>query len=517
MKIGFVNFYSFRPHVEHSVYLAHLCELGGHETVFLTCDAHLPLCYPRALKQTNKLTECSKCILGGFRSYDVGPISSLSEGPKQLCAEDLDALALSSACTLNRTESEDDWSSDAVQKTIRELRAPVDKAFSAVSRWIEEQGIDAVICFNGRMDVTRAATYACERLGIPYITHERTWFGDGLNLNPNANCLSLRAVNEMVANFDDKPLTKDQSLHAGKLAGERFLQRNSLEWRLYNQNPEPAPWPVQTRGLRVLVVPSSKNEFAGHADWESGWSDNTHALDDLFEAFSINPSQVVVRCHPNWAENIGKATGERSLNHYVNWARLRGVHCIHSEDKANTYELIQQADVVVMNGGSSAVEAGVCGKQVICLGPSTYQSAGFVRTFHNRSELLQDGALDPLAPDVVRRKTLRFLYLRSRRLPQYVDYVRALDTTTYRYFSGGDPDRLEMMFRKGVVLPDDERYADDTAYEDEVIRMLVAHDWGSLADYVEDRPHLEPLGIGRRQGFGWVDKVRGRMSRGDRG
>jgi hypothetical protein len=214
-------------------------------------------------------------------------------------------------------------------------------------RWIERNRLDAVICFNGRMDLTRAVTHACERTGLPYLTHERTWFGDGLYLIPNANCLSIAPFNKMVVEFESKPLTTSQARLAGKLAGERFLQRNSLEWRVYNKNPDPTPWPLSSPGLKILVLPSSRNEFAGHDEWRSGWTDNTQALDDLFAAFCIKSDQVIVRCHPNWAENIGKVTGEKSSELYKHWTSKRGIHCIFSEQKASTYDLIQQADIVV--------------------------------------------------------------------------------------------------------------------------------------------------------------------------
>ncbi|WP_198040129.1 hypothetical protein [Microbulbifer agarilyticus] len=394
---------------------------------------------------------------------------------------------------------------------------PVDATFESALSWIQSKNLDAVICFNGRMDLTRAVTHACEQAGIPFVTHERTWFGDGLQLVPNANCLSLKALSEMVEQFDDKPLTHAQARIAGKLAGERFLQRNSLEWRLYNQNPEPAPWPLQPKGVKVLVLPSSKNEFAGHDEWKCEWEDNTQALDDLFKEFSIEPNQVVVRCHPNWAESIGRAVGDRSLQRYKKWTKEKGIYCISSEEKASTYDLIQQADVVVLNGGSSAVEAGVCGKQVICLGPSTYQAAGFVRVFRSRDELRSPSAHIDLDPETVVRKTLRFLYLRSHRFAQFVEYVRAVETTRYSYFEGGDPQRLVSMLVSGELKADDATYAQDTVGEDRVIEALRLKNWGELADYQIDRPMLQPLNVERRVGLRWIDGFRSRLPRGDRG
>jgi len=39
MRIGFVNLFSFRPHVEQLYYLSVLLKSAGHEVFFLTCDA----------------------------------------------------------------------------------------------------------------------------------------------------------------------------------------------------------------------------------------------------------------------------------------------------------------------------------------------------------------------------------------------------------------------------------------------------------------------------------------------
>ena len=518
MRIGFVNMFSFRPHVEHLYFLAKLLAKDGHETFYLTCDGVVSNCYARAIKGKRKLEECPKCILGGVRSFPVGNITSVKSTTASLGVKILDSLALSSSCTLNRTESETEWNEPQVVAVRESLHEPINVVYQSAIRWIEQNNIEAVVCFNGRMDLPRAVTYACEQKKIPYITHERTWFGDGLQLIPNANCLSLNALGDMVKDFDEKPLTAEQAKFAGRLAGERFLQTNSLEWRLYNKNPEPAPWPLASEGPRVLIIPSSKNEFAGHDEWRTDWEDNTKALDDLFEAFAIRPEQVVVRCHPNWAENIGKVVGDRSLNLYREWARKSNIYCISSEQKASTYDLIQQADIVVLNGGSSAVEAGVCGKQVICMGPSTYQEAGFLRVFHNKQALYASGAQDALDPDTVIRKTLRYLYLRSHRFPQYVDYVKAVETTRYEYFDGADPERIISMLKTGKMMADDASFAADSSAEDAIISALKNKEWMSLAGYeVQRARYLEPLLIRRRFGLRWVDNVRAKMPRGDRG
>lgn len=518
MKVGFVNIFSYRPHVEHLKYLQQLLEEAGHETFFLTCDASVTNCYTRALKGTGKLKECSKCIVGGIRSYSSENITSISSGitSPELPTNVINEIALSSSCTLNRTESELEWNDPDVVSIRDSLHEPVLTTYRSAMKWISDNQLDAVICFNGRMEMTRAVTYACEQSGIPYITHERSWFGDGLNLIPNANCLSIKALREMVKDFDSKPLNKKQAHFSARLIALRFLQQNTLEWRLYNKDAESVVWPEKSKGRKVLVLPSSKNEFAGNAEWKTGWVDNTSALDDFFDAFSVNPADVVVRFHPNWAENIGKISGARALQHYTNWAKERGVHFISSEEKADTYDLIQQADMVVMNGGSSSVEAGACGKQVICLGPSSYDACGFVRTFVNKDDLNRANALNDIDPEIVIRKTLRFVYLRAKRFPQFVDFVKAIKTTEYEYFYGASSERIIDMFKTGLLQADDTTFSDIESEEDSVIELLKNKEWQLLSVDQPSKSALKVVVVQRRFGLRWLDGFRAKLSRGDR-
>jgi hypothetical protein len=515
MKIGFANFFSFRPHVEHSMFLAGLCERAGHENYFFTCDAAVSQCYSRGLKGTAKWLECPRCIAGGFRSYPVNSISSVGTTNRALPDAQLDQMAFSSSCTLHRTESDNETEELDVIKTREGLFSSINKVYHSALDWIDAHHLDAVICFNGRMDLTRALTTACEAAGIPYITHERTWFGHGLHLIPNANCLSIEQVNRMAYEFRDRPLTTHQAELAARLVAERFLRKNSLEWRVYNRQPVAAPWPLNSPGRRVLVLPSSRNEFAGHPEWASGWRDNTHALDDFFEAFGIHPNQVVVRCHPNWGEMIGRVSGARSMKLYSDWTARRGIRCIASEEKSNTYDLIEQADIVVMNGGSAAVEAGVCGKQIFSLGPVNYEKAGFVRVFRDRESLVRVGAQVELDPELVIRRTLRFVYMSARRFPQYVDQVRAIDTLNYQYFDGLDASPLISMISTGKVEPYDNTYASTLEDEENVVQALKARKWELLAEHSPPLLTLRARPIQRRVGMRWIAGFRSRFAKGD--
>ncbi len=516
MKIGFSNIFSFRPHVEHLYFLSKVVKDAGHEICFLTCDSSVDTCYARELKNSSKVKECAKCMLGGVRSFTNENITSIKKHDISLNINDLDTLSLSSSCTLTRTESEEEWYDPDVVNFRKKLHKPISDVYESAKKWIKDNNLDAVICFNGRMDLTRGLTKACEDMGIPYITHERTWFGDGLRLIPNGNCLSIQQISKIVKEFSDKPLHQDQANYAGKLIGERFLQKNSLEWRLYNKNPIPIDWPRSSHGKKILILPSSKNEFSGNEEYTTEWYDNTKALDDYFEVFNISSDQVVLRCHPNWSENIGSVQGNRCLNLYKAWAAKRGIYCINSDEKANTYDLIQQADIVILNGGSSAVEAGACGKEVICLSSSGYQLSGFVKTYCSKQDMLLDtNNIDANSVEIM-RKTLRYLYSRSHRFPQFVNQVKAVETTKYKYYQGADVERLLYMLEKGEVIPNDASYSNSIEFEDNIINMLLKKDWGALSSYEHNHPQLKGFDISRKKYFRWVDSVRNLFSRGDR-
>lgn len=520
MNIGFVNIYAFRPHVEHLFYLSLLAKEAGYGTFALSCPGSSSLCYPKALKHSPSLKECAKCLVGGVLSYPFDYVDFIGskESSRRISDAEIDRLLVSSSATLNRVESQQEWHTPELRAARQALSANFRNTFHSAVRWIEKNKLSFVVCFNGRMDMTRAITYACETMGIPYVTHERTWFGDGIQLVPNANCLSIGALHRMTAEYEDKLLTSEQAQLAARFIASRFTKQNNLEWRLYNKDATKASWPTQTSKARILVLPSSKNEFAGHDEWVTEWDSNTDALDALFEKNTIFAEQVVLRCHPNWSETIGKISGTSSESLYTDWAKRKGIHCIRSAEKADTYDLIQQADIVIMNGGSSSVEAAACGKKVICLGPSTYQMAGFCDSLLSYADIdAYDGLLDAVDQDQVLRSNLRYIYLRAARFPQYVPHVKAITTTSYRYFAGADPMRLIDMAMSGGMIADDASFADSSNHEDKAVAQIMARDWaGIMNSSIEKSMPLSELHVGRRTGLQWIDGLRSKLPRGDR-
>lgn len=524
MRIGFVNFYSWRPHVEHLSYLAKLVRQAGHETYFLTCDADLSTCYTREMRKVRPdWQECLLCRAGGIRSYAGEGVSSIAQCLPEAMPDCPNARgwAFSSASTLGRFESDEDFNSNEFISLVDRLSPAVARAYAAATNWIEKLNMEALVVFNGRMDATRAIFEAGLAKKIPVVSLERTWFGDGVQLLPQENCLGLRSVTRMVGEWKDRPLKADQARKAARLIATRFLQRNHNEWRAYNLDARVLPWPVAGAVTKVLLIPGSRNEIWGHPDWESSWEHPLLAYDALIDHFGWHSADLVLRCHPNWAENIGKTDGKRAEDMYIRWARQRGVNVIPSDDKSSTLGLIEQADAVVVASGSAALESAALGKQVIGIAPANYQSAG-IRADATSPSMLASVVLrrDRTPTEVadeearVRRNALRFAYTIAYRAPQYVQQVQCVTPTRYLYRDDGDPERLIRLLRHGALEPDDATFATDSAEETLITELMRQRRWHDLMFDESLQSELRPMH--RRPMFRVVDSVRNLMRHGDR-
>jgi hypothetical protein len=525
MRIGFASIYAWRPHVEHLHYLAGLAREAGHQTSFLTCDADLASCYTKELRpQRNDVLHCTRCRVGGIRSYescDVHSIGSLATDPVEMPVEASD-WCRSSASTLGRFESDADFASADYQAFVHRLDGPTKRVYSAARRWIDQERLDAICLFNGRMDATRAVLEAARAANLPFVSVERTWFGDGLLMLPGENCLGLRSVDKMMIDWRDQPLTQVQALKAASHVASRFLRRNGKEWRAYNLSARITGWPIERARYRLLLVPGSRNEYWGHPDWTSQWQEHTAAFDALIDHLGLSADDVVLRCHPNWGEYIGSADGSKAERYYTDWATRRGVHCIASTDPTSTLGLIELCDAIVVCGGSAALEAGLLGKQVIAVAPSVYQNAGFQSDAYSPESLrnlVLHATLDEAEREQrsarIARQTLRFAYTMNFRLSQYVDQVRCVTTTRYEYFEGADLDRLPALLRTGVLQADDASYASDLTGENEVLTLIAARQWQALLEAAPATTNTLRRSVQRRWFMRPIDHLRELLPRGD--
>lgn len=516
MKIGFASIYSPRPIVHFIAFLEHLARDGGASTFSLTCDGAVGTCYNHLFRIRNRHLECAMCKVGGLRSFPVANISSIDKADVRFLSHDrARQLAYSSAVTLSRVEAPEDFRGPQVTNYQDLLAGGIKAAYSSARRWINDKELDAVVVYNGRMDVTAALAAACKDEGKRLLTVERAGLvGHGIWLMPDYNCLSLRPLKQTMKASASSPLSPRQVKRAAAFLAMRLQRKSDLEWRVYNKSALQTEWPLQHSQRRVLILPSSRNELEGNAEWDSPLTDLGQVLTRLFEDSIIRPCDCVVRGHPIWAERVGSVPFSPANQWWQNYSTRNSLFYIPSESKSSTQDLIREADLILMNGSSAALEAGAYGKQVLCFGHSHYEEAGFVNMIRDESEWHKVNALECHDAKEIIRQTLRYIYWVGWRYPQFVDYVRGVTPVKYNFRPGAEPQRLLDLLESGEVQMDDATYGVDEGAEDECIEDFVS---GNIECYtsVSETTHEGENVIQRRVHLRAIDAFRELFLKGD--
>lgn len=516
MRIGLTSIFAFRPHVEHLIYLADLLRAAGHDVRFFSCDAAADVCYNKLLKGQGRLKGCGPCFLGGLHSYGARPHFSASSSYRMPLDDDrAQDIAKSSSYTLHRVESPSDLELPEVLATQRELRSSIETIYGSARRWIREERLDAVLIFNGRMDLTRAVMDAAKDAGCLFATVERPWFGNGIQFNPGENCIGLKDPLGLIAEYRDKPLTKAQALLAAKILALRFAKKNILEWRQFNVDAVKAFWPLKATP-KVLFTPGSRSESAGHPDFSDPFqNDIARTVDRIMEKLGLSAGNLVMRCHPIWNQKIGRQGGEKARRYYEGWAKERGIFMYAADSNVDTYDLMREADLVIVTGGSTGVESSALGKKVISINPSFYSGAGFALDVKDEKDLAAVPRWEDFRLENPERQVLRFIYLFASRYPQFVDFARAKTPLDYGYRPGADAQRIIDLLKTGRLQADDPSVAADDREESDVVARMKAWAWGELAEHPD--PQFADLSkIQRSFAFRWVDGMRGMFPPGDR-
>jgi hypothetical protein len=459
--------------------------------------------------------------MGRASTYSNSEVLTISSHvpSKILNRNEINSALISSAVTLHREEIEANYfTNEKLTDSINSMQRNYLRTYYSTLDLIDKKKLTCLIVFNGRIDMTRAAIDAAKYANIKFITHERTFMGHGIQMHVNENIHGLRDRVPLNAKFDKECLTKYQARLAGAEIAKRFMGTNTLEWRVYNAgSPKLSKWPTATTKEKILIIPSSRSETGSHKDWATPWDLSTDGLTMCLKAIGATNDQIVVRFHPNWVQKVGNSTGQSSRKLYKEWCQSNGYHYIDSHEPVSTMGLIADCDVAILNGGSAAIEAGALGKKVVSLGPSAYKGATFCRFFETVESIDNFSGFDDwISEEQIIRGTLRYVYTALARFPQYFDHVRALQTTEFIAFEGGDPARLESMIKTGNVVADDASIG--SAYEEkEVISLISDRSWERL---IKLAPAFKSTGriqqnITKHFPYNLIDKARSRFKRGD--
>ena len=436
----FVNVVPWRPHGEHAAYIAELMSDNGWDVRAVVCGGGLASCYQKQIN--GRLFECSGCKLeslnkfGVFKKVDAITFSKDEEYSSE--CENWPVLA--SVGTAYRVELDSDLDNPELRTVIDITAKEYSAQVKAWREYINELKPNLVVIFNARFHDAAAVAKACSDLDVKYITHERTWFGLGLQINNNEDCVSLSGVDNVVRKRASQPLSHEEIRRAFQLVASRLYGTNTGEWRNYGQSYDAASsfeWPSYKAGKKVLVVPSSRSEFIGHPDYRIDFDTTIDCLDYFVKRFNLDAESIIIRSHPAWDVPIGRHEKSQSYDAYKRWAEKNGALFIEPKSSVSTYALMEIADFAIFNGGSAVVEAALLGCPSVLLSPSPYQNAGFVEDCSSR-EKIDSFDFDFENNEVLFALALRYVYARAYDQPIFTTSVKGLSSKEYVYSRKGD-------------------------------------------------------------------------------
>lgn len=433
--VGVAQIYPWRPHGAQRDFLLRLARNAGYKTSELVCNGSLTHCYDK-LYQTvgwGGVDHCIKCRLGGAKEKDGTQKFSLDWSKKDQAVEGERAAMLSNMAAIIRAEVHDDLS---VAKEQLGILQAYRVGYHSTLRWIEESGLDLILLFNGRIDILRGVMDAARFAGVDFASYERSWFGRGIMVVPNENCLGLQHIHETGRNSTAIELSDSEIANAEGIIRQRVERLGSNEWRdfqIKGENNHPNPGDAGMGAAEILVLPSSTYEIWGHPDWEIGWRDNFEALDWLREQLGVPWARWCIRGHPIWGQRVGRNFGDNAEKHYRNFCEARGIRYIPASSPVRTPDLIDASELIVVNAGSSVIDAIWRGKPTISLSQSVYRDWGLCPT-----------ALSPdteihIPDDATRRRQLvKFIHAMDCVIPTFVDHMLPKSSAEQLHFEGAN-------------------------------------------------------------------------------
>jgi hypothetical protein len=449
-RIGVAQIYPWRPHAAQRDFLLRLARNAGYQTSELVCNGSLTRCYDK-LYQTigwGGVDHCLKCRLGGAKERAETQQFALDWSKRDQPVDGEREAMLSNIAAIIRAEVHSDLATTKEQLGILQAYRV---GYHSALRWIEELGVDLILLFNGRIDILRGVMDAARAAGVDFASYERSWFGRGIMLIPNENCLGLQHMHEIGRRSLTTDLSTNEIANAKSIIRQRVERSGSHEWRdfqVQGESYDSNAGSVDNGAVEILVLPSSTYEIWGHPDWQIGWRDNFEAIDWLQQKLGVPWVRWLVRGHPIWAQRVGRNLGDLAEKHYRDFCASRGIRYIPSNSPVRTPELIDLAELVVVNGGSSVIEAIWRGKPAISLSESAYRNWEFCPTaLSPESELaIPDDATR-------RRKLVSFIHGMDRLVPTFVDHMVPISSAEQVHYDGANFQDIVDQVQMNTLIP----------------------------------------------------------------
>ena len=455
--VFFANAVPWTMHTKHSAYIASSFQEAGFKVKSYSCGGKQNFCYQKLVNA--RPFECIYCkarCLSNEKNFDYKS-NYLPLKIQPLENEFSRKGIISSIGSSSRLE---DDSLISTHEFVSKEKKIYKEYVGLVNFWIRElkkYKPFLFVIFNGRFHDTSAIIEACNNTNTKYICHERSWFGRGIYISFQENCISLANKKKLVHRAILKSLNLKQCEEAFLKIQDRFNSTNDFEWRKYGQkliSNSKGYWPCKDESNNILIMPSSRSEFFGEETYELDYVNSIEAYTRIIERYFAKNSSIVVRAHPGWKRGIGNYKKSESYGLYKEWARQNNFIFIEPDSDISSYELMKRSNFTLMNGGSSVVEANILGSNVITVSPSLYSELPFVIDRSKSKYLTQD--LEVIDYETKFILSLRYLYFLIFKMPFFYDSImpRTAKSNDFVYDKEYQINEVNRILETNESLPD---------------------------------------------------------------
>ncbi len=483
MIIGFANIYPFRPHIKHMVYLINHALKCGHEIYYLECDGVFNNCFLKIDKNPIiKNFSCIKCKFGGLNTFLEKSPDNFSTylNDNDIKLKDFSYSSISTIFHKYGLSDIKNLKDPLIKKKTEKTRKTINKAYKGAKNWIKHRKFDLVFGFNGRIDITNGILNASLDLKIPYVSVERSWTGNGIQLNYNGTPTSLKGFHDTIKFFRDKPLNRDQISLAYSFVFKRFNKISLGEFRQYNLKQKKGLFKEK---IKWLYLPSSIYERIEHPDFKNNWIDPIKPINFLIKKGFIKPSEIIIRGHPQWQKY--------SMSSEIDFTEISkklGIRYIPSNSKISTQELIINSENLIVFGSSSAFEAGILGKRILNLSHTFYLNGGFTYNFLKEGDFDIDKFLK-MDPRKIIIQTLRCIYSINNRYMQFLDSLKAKNSYDYDFNEFEDLKYFDKIIKNKSIPFNDDKFEKHNEAEKNFLNKFFINRYKNI--YQNDYLHFD--------------------------
>lgn len=280
-------------------------------------------------------------------------------------------------------------------------------AFELTQDLINNHNPDFIYVFNGRFNIDNAVVKCCLINKIPFKLHER-----GCNIYKYEvyewPLHSYFNINKKIQEyFDSRTVKKNEYERLACSFFEKNRNGEDLNWVSFNAHFKKSNI-KKTSKTKYVYFSSSDDEFSSieylPQDKQPIFNNQRNCIEFLINYFSVQKNkELVIRVHPH------KEKKSNELKKF--WNNLQGdnISVIHSSSLIDSYQLIEESDIILSFGSTIGIEATYWGKPSILLGSSSYMYLECIYNPKNENELNKLLNIDYLLP-FSRESTFKYGY-----------------------------------------------------------------------------------------------------------